>query len=262
MIEEPYRWIEAIANRREYIEDQLRLGSPVVALNYADGLLLLTVSRETRKVFEIYDRIAFAALGHPADIERMRLVAIDLAHTEGFNRSVADVTLRRLVNFGMSPALKTAFEQVFSAPYIVKMLLVELGDDPEMDSICKLDYDGSFVRSEIETKEPFDVLAGTGDANKAMLGYLIEHNGNPRRSLDDALKLAAKTWAVGMNVAEQGDAKEGEAEEKRELDLGKVLKEYLKSRHVEAAVLDRNRPASGKFRLLDEKEIRSALKDL
>ena len=124
MIEEPYRWVEAVANRREYIEDQLRLGSPVIALNYADGLLLLTVSRETRKVFEIYDRIAFAALGHPADIERMRLVAIDLAHTEGFNRSATDVSLRRLVNYGMSPALKSAFEQIFSAPHIVKMLLV------------------------------------------------------------------------------------------------------------------------------------------
>ena len=106
MIEEPYRWVEAIANRREYIEDQLRRGSPIVLLNYADGLLLMTVSRETRKIFEVYDRIGFAALGHPADIERMRLIAIDLAHMEGFNRAVNDVSLRRLVNFSMSPALK------------------------------------------------------------------------------------------------------------------------------------------------------------
>jgi proteasome alpha subunit len=28
MIEEPYRWVEAIANRREYIEHQLSTGSP------------------------------------------------------------------------------------------------------------------------------------------------------------------------------------------------------------------------------------------
>ena len=262
MIEEPYRWVEAIANRREYIEDQLRLGSPVVVLNYADGLLLLTVSRETRKVFEIYDRVAFAALGHPADIERMRLVAIDLAHIEGFNRSVTDVSLRRLVNFGMSPALKAAFEQIFSAPYIVKMLLAELGDEPERDSLVKLDYDGSFAHSEIETKEPFNVLAGTGEAEKAMLDYLVEHDGNARRALDDALKLAAKTWAVGMNVAEQGENKEGEAAEKRDLEPEKFLKEYLKARHIEAAVLERSRPATGKFRLLDDKAIRSALKDL
>ena len=42
----------------------------------------------------------------------------------------------------------------------------------------------------------------------------------------------------------------------------KILKEHLKSRHVEAAVLERSRPATKKFRLLDEKEIRAALKDL
>jgi proteasome alpha subunit len=262
MIEEPYRWVEAIANRREYIEDQLRLGSPIVLLNYADGLLLLTMSRETRKIFEVYDRVAFSALGHPADIERMRLVAIDLAHIEGFNRAVADVSLRRLVNFGMAPALKTAFEQVFSAPYIVRMMLAELGAEPEQDSVSKLDYDGSFVRSTIETKEPFDVLAGTTEAEKAMLDYLAENNGNPRRPLDDALRLAAKTWAIGMDAAEEGQSKEGEATEKREVDPGKILKESLKSRHVEAAVLDRNGPAMRSFRLLDEKEVRSALKDL
>ena len=262
MIEEPYRWVEAIANRREYIEDQLRLGSPVILLNYADGLLLLTVSRETRKIFEVYDRVAFAALGHPADIERMRLVAIDLAHIEGFNRAVADVSLRRLVNFGMSPALKTAFEQVFAAPHIVKILLAELGEDPEQDSLVKLDYDGSFARSEIEMKEPFDVLAGTSEAEKAMLDYLVEHDGNQRRSLEDALKLAAKTWAVGMDTAEQGENKPGEDDAKREIEPEKVLKDYLKTRHVEAAVLERSRPVTGKFRLLDEKEIRAALKDL
>jgi len=262
MIEEPYRWVEAVSNRREYIEDQLRLGSPVVALNYADGVLLLTVSRETRKIFEIYDRVAFAALGHPADIERMRLVAIDLAHIEGFNRAVADVSLRRLVNFGMSPALKAAFEQVYSAPYIVKMVLVELGDDPGQDSIVKLDYDGSFARSEIEMKEPFDVLAGTHEAQKAMLDYLVEHNGSPRRTLDDGLRLAAKAWAAGMDTAEQGEKKGEETEEKRLIEPEKVLKEYLKARHVEAAVMDRNRPATGKFRLLDDKVIRAALKDL
>jgi proteasome alpha subunit len=256
MIEEPYRWVEAVANRREYVEDQLRRGSPIVLLNYADGLLLLTVSRETRKVFEIYDRIGFAALGHPADIERMRLVAIDLAHVEGFNRAVEDVSLRRLVNYGMSPALKSAFEQVFSAPYIVKMLLAELGDDSDHDLIVKLDYDGSLARSEIELKEPFDVLAGSAKAEEAMLNYLVKHNNSPRRSLDDAIRLAAQAWAVGLNALDQKD------EPAAEIDPVKFLREQLKSRHVEAAVLDRTRPATSRFRLLDEKEIHSAVKDL
>jgi proteasome alpha subunit len=261
MIEEPYRWVEAIANRREYIEDQLRRGSPIVLLNYADGLMLLTVSRETRKIFEVYDRIGFAALGHPADIERMRLAAIDLAHMEGFNRAVNDVSLRRLVNYGMSPALKAGFEQVYGAPYIVKMLLAELGDDAEHDLIVKLDYDGSMARSEIEMKEPFDVLAGSADAEKQMLDYLVDNNGNPRRSLESALQLAAQAWAVGMETAERAAAESEDAKSEK-IDTVRALKDHLKSRHVEAAVLDRNRPASSRFRLLDEKEIRAALKDL
>jgi len=253
MTEEPYRWVEAIANRREYVEDQLRRGSPIVLLNFSDGLLLLTVSRETRKIFEIYDRVGFAALGHPADIERMRLAAIDLAHVEGFNRAAEDVSLRRLVNYGLSPALKTAFEQVFAAPHIVKMVMAELGAKPDDDLIVKLDYDGSLARSEIEMKEPFDVLAGTAKAEDAMLQYLVKNNGNPRRSLDDAIRLAAQTWAVGMHAV---------TDSSEEPDTVRILREHLKTRHVEAAVLERSRSAAGKFRLLDEKEIHSAVKDL
>ena len=65
MIEEPYRWVEAVANRREYIEHQLAGGSPMVALTYADGILFLTLSRERQKIFEIYDRIAMGAHGAP-----------------------------------------------------------------------------------------------------------------------------------------------------------------------------------------------------
>ena len=65
MIEEPYRWVEAIANRREYIEAQLASGSPIAALGYRDGILFLTLGRTRQKIFEIYDRIAMGAIGHP-----------------------------------------------------------------------------------------------------------------------------------------------------------------------------------------------------
>ena len=77
------------------------------------------------------------------------------------------------------------------------------------------------------------------------------------------LKLAAQTWAVGMDTAEhERDQAKAKTPKKREIEPEKVLKEYLKARHVEAAVLERSRPATAKFRLLDEKEIRGALKDL
>ena len=50
-------------------------------------------------MFEIYDRIAMGAIGHPGDIERLRMAAIEVASTEGFTRSAQDVSLRRLANF-------------------------------------------------------------------------------------------------------------------------------------------------------------------
>ena len=116
MIEEPYRWVEAVANRREYIETQLASGSPIAAVGCRDGILFLTLGRNRQKVFEVYDRIAMGALGHPGDIERLRMAAIELASTEGFTRSAADVSLRRLAYYSLSPLLKTAFEQIYGAP--------------------------------------------------------------------------------------------------------------------------------------------------
>src|SRR5205807_9867157 len=91
MIEEPYRRVEAIANRREYIETQLEAGRPIPAVGYRDGILFVTLGRARQKIFEIYDRIAMGAIGHPGDIERLRMAAIELASTEGFTRSAADV---------------------------------------------------------------------------------------------------------------------------------------------------------------------------
>ncbi len=122
MIEEPYRWVEAIANRREYVEGQLAPGSPIAALGYREGILFVTLGQTRQKLFEIYDRIAMGAIGHPGDIERLRMAAIELASTEGFTRSAADVSLRRLVHYSLSPVMKSAFEQVYGAPYLARML--------------------------------------------------------------------------------------------------------------------------------------------
>src|SRR5271165_3258043 len=133
MTEEPYRWLEAVANRREYVRDQLKGGSPVLAASLPDGVLLVGVGGGQSKVFELFDRHALAGLGHPADIEKIRQTAIDAAHTEAFTRAPEDVTLRRLVSFGLSPQLKTNFEQIFTAPILVELLLAELGTDAAHD---------------------------------------------------------------------------------------------------------------------------------
>ena len=130
MIEEPYRWVEAIANRREYIEGQLAPGSPIAALGYREGILFVTLGQTRQKLFEIYDRIAMGGIGHPGDIERLRMAAIELASTEGFTRSAGDVSLRRLAHYSLSPVMKSAFEQIYGPPYLARMLFAEVGDTP------------------------------------------------------------------------------------------------------------------------------------
>jgi proteasome alpha subunit len=145
MTEEPYRWLEAITNRREYIEDQLAPGKPVVALSTGPGILLLAAKTSTPKLFEIYDHLALGCLGHPADIEKVRQAAIDAAHLEGFARSPGDVSARRLASYNLAPALKAAFEQIFSAPLLFRGILAELGATPDDDALWRVDYDGSFT---------------------------------------------------------------------------------------------------------------------
>ena len=143
MTEEPYRWLEAIGNRREYIRDQLKGGTPVFALSRPEGILLVGVGQGMSKVFEIYDRHGFAAIGHPVDIEKIRQAAIEAAHVEGFNRSARDVTLRRLIGFALSSTLKNAFEQIYSPPIIVESIFAELGETQKEDVLVRVHFDGN-----------------------------------------------------------------------------------------------------------------------
>src|SRR5881398_1819477 len=173
MIEEPYRWVEAIATRRDYIEMQLATGSPVVALGYDGGILLLTVGQQ--KLFEIYDRIALGAIGHPGDIERLRMAAIELASTEGFTRSAGDVSLRRLVHYSLSPVMKSAFEQVYGAPFLARMLFAEVSAKPEEDLFLRVEYDGEIATNGAtfaQARNDFAALSGTQQSREQMEALL------------------------------------------------------------------------------------------
>ncbi len=145
MTEDPYRWLEAIANRREYIRTQLAGGSPVLAASLPEGVLLLGLGSGQSKVFEIFDRQALAGLGHPADLERVRQSLIDAAHLEAFTRAPEDVSLRRLVSQGLGPQLKAAFEHIFAPPFLVRLILAEVGPSQTDDLLVKIGFDGAFT---------------------------------------------------------------------------------------------------------------------
>ena len=141
---ELFQWLEAIRDRGEYVRDQLSHATPIFALSRPEGILLVGVGLGQSKVFEIYDRHALAALGNPVDIEKIRQTVIEAAHLEAFNRSPEDVTLRRLMSYALSPALKNSFESVFQPPLIVAGVFAEVGTAPEDDVLMEFNYDGNF----------------------------------------------------------------------------------------------------------------------
>jgi proteasome alpha subunit len=189
MTEEPYRWLEAVANRREYVRDQMKGGSPVLAASLADGVLLLGVGTGQSKVFELFDRHALAGLGHPADIEKIRQAAIDAAHTEAFTRAPEDVSLRRLVGFGLSPQLKTNFEQIFTAPFLVELILAEMGTEPAKDMLVRMHFDGGF---QIQSGGVM-IAASDLEAEKEAHAWLAKAI-PPSTSRNAAAALMLQTW--------------------------------------------------------------------
>jgi len=257
MTEEPYRWVEAIANRREYIEHQLAGGSPIAALSYADGILLFTLGRDRQKIFEIYDRIAMGGIGHPGDIERLRMTAIEVTSTEGFARSALDVSLRRLANYSLSPLLKAAFEQIYGPPFLARLLFAELGRGEAPNFFLRLDYDGSlhtnggnFARS----FEHFGVVSGTAASTARMEEFLRAHFAE-NLPLDAALRLACDAWTVGHITLDE----EASEHQPTPAAIADHRRAQLDQAAVEAAVLERTSGLPITWRALRDAETRPLL---
>jgi proteasome alpha subunit len=261
MYEEPYRWIEAVGNRRQYLDEQFNQGSPVVALSYADGILLLTVSRGTPKLYEIYDRLGLGGMGHPADLEKLRFSLLEMAHVEGFNRSPSDVTGARLMKNGLAPIIKQAFEEIYKAPFIVKILLAEVGFKPEKDTFLTINYDGTF-----EETTGWAVLAATPAVQQGMSAYLKHETELVSASLPRAVGCALQAWAVGSMAQERAEAGEDHEPSKsanQQLppstpDTAAVfahLRETVAEKTVECAVMERSAPGSSKYRVLKADEL-------
>ena len=259
MFEEPYRWVEAVGNRRQYLDEQFQQGSPVVALSYADGILLLTVSRGTAKLYEIYDRIGLGGMGHPADLEKLRFNILEMAHVEGFNRSPSDVTGSRMVKYGLAPVIKQAFEEVYKAPFIVKILLAELGTKAERDAFITINYDGTF-----EESKGCAAIASTPAIQADVIGSLRNNDGLASASLGQAADAALRAWAIGSLAQRMGkedtedpkdDPSPSSGSSPTPAAIDSHLRETLADKTIECAVLERSAPGSSKYRMLKTDEI-------
>ena len=173
---------QLMKDRADFARKGIARGRSVVAVQYADGVLFVSEnpSQALHKVSEIYDRIAFAAVGRYNEFENLRIAGVRLADMRGYAYDRRDVTGRGLAN-AYAQTLGTIFSSGGEKPYEVELFVAEIGDAPADDQIYRLTYDG-----QVADEHGFAVMGGAADTVAA---YLKEHyaEGAP---LNDALRVA------------------------------------------------------------------------
>lgn len=188
----PFDWQEGIGHRHSYVKSRLEAGTPVLMVSIQDGVLAMAMRRQARKIYEVYDRLIFGAVGQQSDVEMLRVASIDFAHQEGFNRSEDDVTIARVVS-AMSQPLKRAFGDFNTAPFVVQAVFAEVGDTPEQDQYYLLDFDGDF-----SVHKDVGFLAPDEEA-QARLYEALKGESWTGKSVDDALAKLQEIWLLGLD---------------------------------------------------------------
>src|SRR6266516_6249115 len=93
----PEQWTK---DKADYARKGIARGRPLVVLEYEDGIVFVTENPSTHlhKVSELYDRIAFAAVGRFSEFESLRVAGITLADIRGYQYGREDVTSRSIAN--------------------------------------------------------------------------------------------------------------------------------------------------------------------
>ena len=191
----PFDWQEGIGNRAQYVEGRLEQGAPILALSTDAGIVVFTYRRQTPKIFEIYDRIVFSAIGQQSDVEAIRIAAVEFAHREGFSRSEDDVTISRLVSAVSSP-IKQAFGSFNSSPLVARSMFAELGETPAEDKFYVVDYDGDYRQNEGGV-----LVVGSGEHDEAPL--LAIDRSKPTEEIVAEMHAIWRTVAGGEDDADR-----------------------------------------------------------
>jgi proteasome alpha subunit len=133
---------QQMKDRADYARKGISRGRSVVALQYPDGIVIVSENPQTlHKVSEIYDRIAFAAVGRYNEFENLRIAGVRLADMRGYAYDRRDVTGRGLAN-AYAQTLGTIFSSAGEKPYEVEILVAEVGTDVSSDEIYRVTFDG------------------------------------------------------------------------------------------------------------------------
>jgi proteasome alpha subunit len=235
---------QVIKDKADYARKGIARGRSVIVLQYADGLLFVAEnrSRALHKISEIYDRIAFAAVGKYNEFENLRVAGVRLADLRGYSYDRRDVTGRSLAN-AYAQTLGTIFTET-QKPYEVEIVVAEVGATPHDDQLYRLTFDGS-----VGDEHGFVAMGGSAEAITAAL----RERWTEGMSFEAALRLAVEL--LGSEPSGNGGgagAAGGSAAATSASAAAKPASAVAESRvltpaQLEVAVLDRDRPRR-KFR--------------
>jgi proteasome alpha subunit len=181
---------QAMRDKAEYARQGIARGRSCVTLQYEGGILLMAPnpSSALHKISEIYDRIAFAAVGRYNEYENLRKAGITYADITGYQFDRNDVTARGIANY-YAQNLGSIFTESLK-PFEVEIVVAEVGAQPDTDQIYRITFDGSV------TDEPgFVAFGGQADQVSAALK---EHY-SPGLSLSEAFALALDALTTAGN---------------------------------------------------------------
>jgi proteasome alpha subunit len=226
---------QLMKDRADFARKGIARGRSVVVVQYADGVLFASEnpSQALHKVSELYDRIAFAAVGRYNEFENLRIAGVRLADMRGYAYDRRDVTGRGLAN-AYAQTLGTIFSSGGEKPYEVEIFVAEIGDTAADDQIYRLTYQG-----QVTDEHQYAVMGG---ADEVVAEYLREHY-TEAASLSDALHLAVA--ALGHTPDETGATRD----------------RVIPAADLEVAVLDRTRTQPRKFLRLMPARLESLLGD-
>ena len=202
---------QVMKDKADYARKRISLIRSGVVLTCEAGILFVAPnpSRALRKFSELYDRIAFAAVGRYNEFESLRKAGVRYADMTGFQYDRRDVTARGLADW-YAQLLGSLFTDS-SKPYEVEIVVAEVGKTADTDQIYRIIFDGS-----VAEEHGFVVMGGQADRVAAVL----KERYAPGMSLTEAMRLAIAA------LASQGD---GNAEP-------------ITGSQLEAALLERDRP--------------------
>ena len=172
-------------DRADFARKGIARGRSVVVLSYADGILFVAEnpSRALHKISEIYDRIAFAAVGKYNEFENLRVAGVRL-------RRPARLLLRPRAT-SPAAAWPTPTRRPWARssppeqkPYEVELVVAEVGDEPR----TRTRSTGSPTTARSPTSTASSLMGGAGRADQ----HLPERALPRGAGLAEALALAVE----------------------------------------------------------------------